>query len=227
MCSTSAFTLSVPVEYFVNAPNEPIPVYLWEVPAGWGVQGATLIPSFATTPSNFKLYQGTRTITLTPQPGGTVDLRVFQYSSTCNQTYSSSQLYKLISFPGLFRVVRDPSITITSGPTSLYCGDRTPVTFTAQASQTQGVVYNWTYPSGWAVQGSANAASIVLVPNGSSGGNVTVSAVYSCGGPNTIAAATAVRAVTLLPNVAPVRCNQSRLPVPGKPFAWQWSRFPA
>ena len=98
VCSTSPFTLSVAVEYFPNVPDETIPAYLWEVPASWGVQGASQIPSFLNTPSNFKVYQGTRTITLTPQPGGTVDLRVFQYSSICNQTYSPSQLCKLISF---------------------------------------------------------------------------------------------------------------------------------
>ncbi|OGX87479.1 hypothetical protein BEN47_10595 [Hymenobacter lapidarius] len=74
-------------------PNEPIPAYLWEVPASWAVTGATLIPSFATTPNDFRLYQGSqgsRSISVTPTPGGNVDLRVFQYSSTCNQTYYPS-----------------------------------------------------------------------------------------------------------------------------------------
>lgn len=89
-CSTSAFTLTLPAENFPNVPDEPIPAYLWEVPASWTVQGATLITSFVTTPGNFKLYQGTHTITLTPTPGGDVDLRTFKYSSACNQTYYPS-----------------------------------------------------------------------------------------------------------------------------------------
>ena len=219
VCSTSPFTLSVAVEYFPNVPDETIPAYLWEVPASWGVQGASQIPSFLNTPSNFKVYQGTRTITLTPQPGGTVDLRVFQYSSICNQTYSPSQLYKLISFSGALRIVRDPSIAITAGPTSLYCGDRTPVTFTAQASQTQGVVYGWTYPSGWTLQGSANGPSITLVPDGSSGGTVSVNAVYSCGGPTVIASvASPARTVTLLPTVAPIALQPIPASCPGQPI---------
>ena len=41
-CSTAPFTLTVPVEYFVNVPNEAIPAYLWEVPAGWSVQGGAI-----------------------------------------------------------------------------------------------------------------------------------------------------------------------------------------
>ena len=55
-CSTAPFTITVAPETFLNVPKEQIPAYLWEVPAAWGVQGATLIPSFPTTPSNFRVY---------------------------------------------------------------------------------------------------------------------------------------------------------------------------
>jgi len=204
-CSTSPFTLNVPTEYFVNVPNESITAYLWEVPATWGVQGASQIPSFGSTPVNFKLYEGTRTITLTPTPGGNVDLRVFQYSSVCNQTYSPSQLYKLLSFPGAYRIQRQPTVTITAGPTTLYCGDRTPQTYAAQASSGASS-FTWTYPSGWTVQGPATNASIVLIPDGNSGSeSISVQAFYTCGGPTTLAvAASEPRAVTVRPEVAPV-----------------------
>ena len=90
------------------------------------MQGATLIPSFVSTPGNFKLYQGTRTIALTPTPGGDVDLRTFKYSSTCNQIYYASQPYKLLSFPGFIRIQRQPTATITTPPFAVFCGDRTP-----------------------------------------------------------------------------------------------------
>ena len=182
-CSTAAFPISLSAQSFPNVPDEQIPAYLWEVPDGWGVSGATLIPSFAITPVGFRLYQGTRNITLTPQAGGDVTLRVFPYSSTCNEQNLSVYLrYRLIGTAGSIQIRRTPTLTLTTTDTrTLFCGDRTPRTYTAQASQSQGLgAYDWTYPSGWTVQGAATGASITLVPSGSGGGAVGVSARLTC-----------------------------------------------
>lgn len=201
-CSTTSFPLTIAPQTFLNVPNEQIPAYIWEVPASWGVQGATLIPSFPTTPSNFKVYQGTRNITLTPTPGGDVDLRVFQYSSICNQTYSPTQLYKFLSFPGAFRIRRQPTASITTAPFSVNCGDRTPRTLTATASQSQGLTgFTWNLPSGWTFQGPGNTASVQVIPKGDNGGNITVEANYSCGAP---APTSAPLTVGYTQSVAPV-----------------------
>ncbi|OGX80815.1 hypothetical protein BEN47_06045 [Hymenobacter lapidarius] len=203
-CSTSPVEITLPAENFPNVPNEPIPAYLWEVPAGWGVTGATLIPSFVTTPGNFRLYQGTRTIRLTPTPGGDVDLRTFKYSSNCNQTYYPSQPYRLISSPGFFRIQRTPTVAITAGPNLAYCGDRTPRTYTATASQSQGLTgFRWSYPSGWVPQGAATGASIVLVPSGTNAGTVGVTADYNCS-PAAFSTSQASLAVAYSSNLTPV-----------------------
>ena len=58
-CSTSPFTINGPVQYFPNVPGEAIPAYIWEIPAGWGVSGATKLSfRFSTTPRGFDLWQG-------------------------------------------------------------------------------------------------------------------------------------------------------------------------
>ncbi|OGX87480.1 hypothetical protein BEN47_10600 [Hymenobacter lapidarius] len=129
---------------------------------------------------------------------------------------------------------------VSSGPSSVYCGDRTAVTYTAQVSQTNGIArFDWTYPSGWTVQGSASGSSITLIPSGSSGGSVSVQAVYTCGGATTLAVPTSAPVnVTLRPELAPPRftagnydlcLNETRrfevAPVPGA-SSYEWTVSP-
>lgn len=133
-----------------------------------------------------------------------MDLRVFQYSSICNQTYSPSQLYKFLSFPGAFRIRRQPTVAITTAPFSVNCGDRTPRTLTATASQSQGLTgFVWNLPSGWTFQGPSNTASVQVIPKGDNGGNITVEANYSCG-PSTPTLPSAPLTVGYTQSVAPV-----------------------
>ena len=205
-CSTAAFTITGSVQYFPNVPDEQIPAYLWEIPVGWGVSGATQISSFPTTPSNFRLYEGTRTITLTPTAGGDVSLRVFPYSKTCNQTYAGVYgPYRLVGAAGLVTIRRNPTVSISTAPFSLNCGDRRPVTLTAVASQTTGSpTFNWTLPSGWTIQGPANGASIQAIPSGGGGGNISATATYSCASPGYTTAPSAALTVGFTDQLAPV-----------------------
>ena len=125
-CSTAPFSITGSVQEFPNVPGEPITAYLWEVPAAWAVSGATRISPFPTTPASFALYEGSRTITLPPLPGGTVDLRVFPYSKTCNQTYASTNpAYRLVGAAGLVTIQRTPVVTINTPSFTTNCGDRT------------------------------------------------------------------------------------------------------
>lgn len=179
-CSTAAFTINGAVQNFPNVPNEAIPAYIWEVPTGWGVSGANKLSfRFGTTPNGFDLWQGTKDITLTPLPGGDVRLRVFPYSSTCDQQYNNSG-YTLVGAAGFIDVRRNPTVTLTTIPFTLTCGDQRPRTFTAQASQ-PGANFLWTLPSGWVFQGPANGATITAIPSGTNGGKVMVAAQYTCG----------------------------------------------
>jgi len=205
-CSTTAFTITGASQDFPNVPGEAIPAYLWEIPTGWGVQGATQISPFPTTPSNFMLYESTRSITLTPLPGGDVSLRVFPYSKTCNQTYASTNPpYRLVGAAGLVTIRRNPTVSLSTAPFSLTCGDRRPRTLTATTSQSQGSPsFNWSLPSGWTIQGPANTASIQAIPNGGNGGTISVTATYSCASVGYTTAPSNTIAVGFSKNLAPV-----------------------
>lgn len=148
------------VVYYSNPRLGEAPFYEWTIPAGWkgpsGETGTFLTP-----------YNGYIKITTDLNTAGEIKMRAV--GSGCLDIYSS---YRTIT---INRTA--PTITL-NGPTSLVCGSKDAITYTA--TSIPGATYTWKIPSGWS--GSSTSNTITVTPDGSSVGDVEVTATLTCDG---------------------------------------------
>nr|WP_246399037.1 T9SS type A sorting domain-containing protein [Hymenobacter luteus] len=189
LCSgAQQLTLTLPQLYYDDAGAYPVEAYVWTVPSTFTVQNAQPATDFG--PGR---WLGGRSITVTA-PASQLNevVRVVLWSRECNQnpTYNNPPA-TLISFEQSVTIRRvPPTLTsVTASRAALTCGDQTPLTLTANLSQSGGasVSYTWpaTLPGGWSYQTPAprTGSSVVVIPSGQPGSiSIPVSASYSCGG---------------------------------------------
>ncbi len=144
--------------------------YEWVLPSGWKQVGANPGTGTVNTNVNFILIEPLTRCT----PGGNVIVRGVANNTSCIALPVSRSL------PSTIALRRTPEFKIL-GPTNYsvaLCGNRNPVSFSVPFL-TCATGYTWNIPSGWAVSGSSTTNSITLIPSGSNGGTLTVTANQS------------------------------------------------
>ncbi|WP_209330830.1 T9SS type A sorting domain-containing protein [Lunatimonas salinarum] len=136
--------------------------YQWIIPSGWKIGTTT---SNGTTPITGQSHS----VTVTPHScdgnGGKIRVRAF---SNCGSGYTSNWSNEITISRPL------PTLTFNQAPpSSITCGVTTPITISV-AAVPGATSYSWTKPNGWG--GSSTSNTITLTPNGTNGGNVTVTA---------------------------------------------------
>lgn len=110
-------------------------------------------------------------------------------------------------------VVRNLVITPTlpnnpTGTTCLTPGSTASLTYTV-AGATNATGYTWTFPAGWVVVSGAGTATVVVTPNGTTAGNITVTAnnVFTSAAGTTTCSSTARTITTAFIPSAPTAVN--------------------
>lgn len=152
--------VSVTLANEVNYANIPLTVktYEWVLPSGYkNSSGYTGVVTTTTASIN---------IIPTAYTGGIIKVRA---KSECGNYYTNYQSATINRTA--------PAITL-SGPASLACGSKDAVTYTA--TSIPGATYTWKISSGWL--GSSTSNTITVTPDGSSVGDVEVTATLTCDG---------------------------------------------
>ncbi|QSE98253.1 T9SS type A sorting domain-containing protein [Fulvivirga lutea] len=144
-----------PIRYPNIGSNDVNPKYVdsyeWQIPSGWTIVSGG----------------STKKITVKPNSCSEGNIRV-RGINNAGPFYTNWSTVKTIT-----RTL--PQISDISGPDNVVCSDTSPIQYSI-TSIAGATSYTWTYPSNWQVQGLNNSNTITLVPNGVSGGTVTVKA---------------------------------------------------
>ena len=195
-CSNSAPSKSwdVPILTLVNT-TPTITIVPATFPVGInnaGTATATLNYPYAGTGDITPITVNSFTWTISPTPAWQFTPPTTNYNPTFTTDLSSTGTITAVGINGRCAATTKPSskatktiprympnpCPITGAPPYVLCTDQTP--FTVVATVPTGtfnppIVYNWTAPSGWNSNGQLNNA-YGLVPNGISGGTVSVTA---------------------------------------------------
>jgi hypothetical protein len=184
-----------------NSPKQ-VNGYEWQIPSGWTVVSGG----------------NTKSITLKPDNCSAGNIRVRGKNTLCNITYYTNwstikSVTRALATPGLI-----------SGPSFVICADGGSKVFSIPAVP-GATSYTWTFPSGWVVSGPSNGSTITLIPNGSTGGTITVKAnACSLQSP----ASSKVVSLNLTnPNTPPSITNSSSLICNGSNQAFVLNNVPA
>ena len=139
------------INYFIT-PVTGAKSYLWTVPAGW-----TIVSGQSTI--SISVNAGT--------VGGDICVKAL---NSCSSSSTSCATISLMPLP-----VKPDSI---SGPVGL-CSGQGGIKYTISAAS-GATSYTWTVPSGWTITSGQGTTQITLNA-GSTGGNICVSSVNSCG----------------------------------------------
>lgn len=132
-------------------------------------------------------------------------------------------------------VTRPTPVLAINGPESIACGSKSPVTYSV--ANLSGATYTWKIPSGWS--GSSTSNTITVTPDGSSVGDVEVTATLTCDG--TAVKPSAKKSVSLnsIPSgltidnygagSRPITCTNSMVfrVIPNDPswkYKWTWGK---
>ena len=134
---------------------EPVTLYEWVLPKGWSYNGTV---SDGYTPIRTADYS----IEVVPDEctGGEVKIRGLSY---CHDSSESEW--------GIVEVSRGIG-SITSSASSTICGNPQEITFSIPSIS--GATYQWTKPSGWTWTSSTNTNVVKVLPDGLSGGEISV-----------------------------------------------------
>lgn len=151
------------------------------MPAGWQVVSS----AFAL--GNNRYETSTDYIQVVPLKGdggnSINQVKVQAYSRNCNWNYNLSNLETYVSNEQVIYIDREPTLgAITASATTVNCANTTPVTISVPALPGEAY-YTWSLPPGWVISGPANGNTITVIPSGTNGGQVSVSATLTCTNP--------------------------------------------
>ncbi|WP_172798096.1 T9SS type A sorting domain-containing protein [Pontibacter akesuensis] len=195
-CSTAPITLAIDRLQVPNTPSQSAPyyphtlyadLYEWTLPNGWRTSD-NKTGTFITSAYS---------ISVIPAAGSGGQVKVRGYNYECS-LYSSPRVDFYSNYSTL-TIDREPQLAAAQGLAEVYCGDRTPITYTV--ASLPGATYSWSLPQGWS--GSSNSTTITVTPSGSGGGNIVATATFTCTNPVKTISSTA-KVVAFNPNVKPV-----------------------
>ncbi|NDK57160.1 T9SS type A sorting domain-containing protein [Pontibacter sp. BT213] len=129
-------------------------------------------------------------INVIPANGVGGQVKVRGYNQECSAfSYPKKDYFSNYS---TLTINREPTLgAITASATTVNCANTTPVTISVPALPGEAY-YTWSLPPGWVISGPGNGNTITVIPSGTNGGQVSVSATLTCTSPTKTVNATSI-----------------------------------